>query len=1115
MCFLEFFPRTTHITVVDSAQDSHPALRMSHDLRSLERSKNPRLHRRRMYDVGGGGAVVSVKEEVEPKHPSLPHDPGRSESLPITSSNWSSVKIWRVWRVPGETEEVDKGGVVVGRTQILPGERNGMFSPTAVAVFTAIFMTLVTRASPDPPFSFASAPSIFPRPHFRTSTGSDLASAKGGGKPQSGSRTEDYCPSSCRRYLSVFLHTTAPRDLAGSFFLTVRKWNKGSFGGGVVGAPVPEPTRRCWADRLAIYMYLAKTPCINKHGDTRARIFSGTQIKHPGRVYCRRVPLTKDGAPGRKKSRPLRVACAPGASFLFLVLPLLRHRRQVLTTLTFSHDTMCRPRNDIILPTATILAICKNSPRTSCCPRVCSSQFVLTASCHIATYKMGKKRQPFRRYSQLRLWRKSWGIEKDRAYHGIYQQLFRILLTTITHVRHTSGTVTSSIPRNESAAGTPKHFSYKGRYVPRKQRRGMLLRYFRELVRVKRGEYGAALKRMGVENGRSPRKPDNQRHRPARLSIENNQEELHWESSPIRISETGKKGRGKREISEKTGRPAASSGMIPTCEKPGATLPEIAPGSPRWEAISLTIIPPWPQYFLRFYVNALFFHVVLSLNWRVKNNIHLKIQCSNYVPRCARSEVSLERRRNARSGETGDTRENPPTSGIVRNFKVSLDGKARWCSGETTGVVFGRTRVRFPVRRTLGWVLTTGNGRFLAASRSSKSRIDLTFDEPYLKPYLLTHRDAWILNASDKVHNEEEAETNHGFIEMHVCKSSRPWIQHNMRRALTDMEDGMPFKSAARQFNVPVMALKRRHKGKNMFAVKDVKTLGRKKCVFSDDQEELKAVQDKRVRARAFNRLVVNKLFLLLREVNDNTVHDSNCTIFAKKGRKHVGRVVSAERGSSSTAVVYMSAGGNFISLMSIFNMKRMKQKLQNGAPPGRVFSCNDSGWMRLEVFSQWFDHFLAHVKPTEDDPALLILDGHLSNMIDEVRKHFVTILFLPRHCTHKLQAFDGVVFQLSHYHDKALENWDGKPSWDSGEELGIVPYNPDVFTDIDFAAAETTAQAAPDEPNVPDDPDVSDESDVPGEPFVPDESKEKPMRVIEGNMERRRNEGEGETGDP
>ncbi|KAJ8895394.1 hypothetical protein PR048_000726 [Dryococelus australis] len=51
---------------------------------------------------------------------------------------------------------------------------------------------------------------------------------------------------------------------------------------------------------------------------------------------------------------------------------------------------------------------------------------------------------------------------------------------------------------------------------------------------------------------------------------------------------------GKREIPEKTRRPAASSGTIPTCENP-VTRPGIEPGPPWWEASRITTLPPWPR----------------------------------------------------------------------------------------------------------------------------------------------------------------------------------------------------------------------------------------------------------------------------------------------------------------------------------------------------------------------------------------------------------------------------------------------------------------------------------------------------------------------------------------
>ncbi|KAJ8872807.1 hypothetical protein PR048_026423 [Dryococelus australis] len=49
--------------------------------------------------------------------------------------------------------------------------------------------------------------------------------------------------------------------------------------------------------------------------------------------------------------------------------------------------------------------------------------------------------------------------------------------------------------------------------------------------------------------------------------------------------------RGKREIPEKTRRPTSSSCTIPTCEKPGVTRPGVEPGSPWWEASSVTAQP--------------------------------------------------------------------------------------------------------------------------------------------------------------------------------------------------------------------------------------------------------------------------------------------------------------------------------------------------------------------------------------------------------------------------------------------------------------------------------------------------------------------------------------------
>ncbi|CAH1965849.1 unnamed protein product [Acanthoscelides obtectus] len=264
-------------------------------------------------------------------------------------------------------------------------------------------------------------------------------------------------------------------------------------------------------------------------------------------------------------------------------------------------------------------------------------------------------------------------------------------------------------------------------------------------------------------------------------------------------------------------------------------------------------------------------------------------------------------------------------------------------------------------------------------------------------------------------------------------------------------------------------------------------------------------------RARAFDRPVETKCFMLLTSVYEkiqfqahriynvdetslSTVPGKYFKILAQRGRKQVGRVVSTERGTSTTAVICMCASGSYVPPMIIFARKRMKEELKDVAPPGTAFYCNESGWMKLEVFSVWFDHFLAFVKPFQEDPALLILDGHLSHtknlsVIEKARNNFVNILCLPPHTTHNLQPLDvSFMYPLNHYHDKALEKWltnlPGRivtvfqiskifnesyiqastplNAINGFMKTGIFPYDPDVFTDIDFVVAEVTEQNEP-----------------------------------------------------
>ena len=107
-----------------------------------------------------------------------------------------------------------------------------------------------------------------------------------------------------------------------------------------------------------------------------------------------------------------------------------------------------------------------------------------------------------------------------------------------------------------------------------------------------------------------------------------------------------------------------------------------------------------------------------------------------------------------------------------------------------------------------------------------------------------------------------------------------------------------------------------------------------------------------------------------------------------------------------------MSASGVFVPPMIIIPRVRMKPQFSEGAPPGTLVVTDKSGWMQLNLFEQWFDHFLYHTQSSEENPSLLILDGHKTHtqniaIIDKARENGVTISCLPPNTSHRMQPLD------------------------------------------------------------------------------------------------------------
>jgi hypothetical protein len=197
--------------------------------------------------------------------------------------------------------------------------------------------------------------------------------------------------------------------------------------------------------------------------------------------------------------------------------------------------------------------------------------------------------------------------------------------------------------------------------------------------------------------------------------------------------------------------------------------------------------------------------------------------------------------------------------------------------------------------------------------------------------------------------------------------------------------------------------------------------------------------------------------------------------------------VTSAERGETITVEICMSAAGSFMPPLFVFPRQRHNVEFMRNAPPGSFAEFHKSGWMQKEIFERWLEKFIIFTNASKDRPVLLILDGHSTKIIELItmaRDNGVILLYFPPHCTHKLLPLDvGFMKPLSTYYDQENTNWLGtnvgnvitvkqvadifglayikatsiSTAINIFKKTGIWPLNPDVFTDADFMAAETT----------------------------------------------------------
>ncbi|KAB0801970.1 hypothetical protein PPYR_02363 [Photinus pyralis] len=219
------------------------------------------------------------------------------------------------------------------------------------------------------------------------------------------------------------------------------------------------------------------------------------------------------------------------------------------------------------------------------------------------------------------------------------------------------------------------------------------------------------------------------------------------------------------------------------------------------------------------------------------------------------------------------------------------------------------------------------------------------------------------------------------------------------------------------------------------------------------------------------------------------TVPNKMPKVLTSKGKKSVGKIVSAERGTLVTAVCCVSAAGHYIPPALIFPRKREKQELLDGAPAGSILMVSDSGFINTDLFLKWLKHFKSSAKASlESNHVLLTLDNHSSHISLEAilfcRENGIHLLSLPPHSSHKLQPLDVCFFQpLKTSYSVEVDKWHvnhpGRPitiyqvsslfgaAYNRIANLekahkafsctGIYPFNPEVFSEEDFMGATVT----------------------------------------------------------
>ncbi|KAJ8912432.1 hypothetical protein NQ315_006098 [Exocentrus adspersus] len=215
-----------------------------------------------------------------------------------------------------------------------------------------------------------------------------------------------------------------------------------------------------------------------------------------------------------------------------------------------------------------------------------------------------------------------------------------------------------------------------------------------------------------------------------------------------------------------------------------------------------------------------------------------------------------------------------------------------------------------------------------------------------------------------------------------------------------------------------------------------------------------------------------------LDETGNSAVHNPP-RVLAKKGQKQIGSLISGEHGVNITMIAAVNAVGNHVPPMLIF--PRVLHRAQSDV-------LINQGGSNEELFFDYMKHFIAHVKPTQENKLLIIIDNHETHIsvpvINLAKANRIILLTMPPHTSHRLQPLDRTVFgPYESFYGEACRDWmvnnPGKTIsiYDVSEIIGkafakaftitnivsgfavtgICPYNENLFGEEEFLSSYVT----------------------------------------------------------